>query len=236
MQRHILKPMLAAVAILGATYGHQVSASPITWTTGATFDGLNGFQAISTWGKPVEAINLINTNDPNPGTLVVDPSGINIAFTPRSDIFNQPGFNTSGFTTTGDAAWDAIIRSVDYTSTGASTGTLNLTGLTVGVLYQVQLFSLDNRPVGNPLVGTEVIAFSDGLNNNSDPFDKGSATSIIGTFTADATTQSIILLDDDDHSLNAYVLRQVPTPSAFSLMLLGLGMLIKQRKQHPKSS
>ena len=223
MKLDILKQTLAALAILGATCCHQVFASPIIWTTGPNFDGPNGFEAIGTGGTLVEAINLTNTST---GDLTVDPGGLNITFTPRSDILSGTAFTTQNFNSTTDAAWNAIILNVDFRPTGGNFTQFNLVSLMIDKTYRIQLFSFDNRS-GQ---GTEVTKFSDGLGNDSASFTKGSATSIFGTFTADAATQAIRLVDDDDQILNAYVLHQLPTPSALALMLLGIGILFKQRR------
>ncbi|MCB1865074.1 MAG: hypothetical protein KDG50_06560 [Chromatiales bacterium] len=222
MKPNVTKQVLVALLFVGAIFSQQVVASPITWTTGPHFAGPNGAQAIDNTAVLVEAVNLINLNNADPGVLVVNNAAKNIAFTPRGDIFPATGFNTTNIGSS-DANWNAVIGAVDYNPSAATFATLTLTGLMIGSEYRIQLFDFDGRSTEL----AEVIAFSDGLGNFSASFLKGSATSIFGTFIADATTQNIRLQDDDDQTLNAYVLQLVPSPSVLALMLLGVGLLVR---------
>ncbi len=91
--------------------------------------------------------------------------------------------------------------------------------LTVGRVYQLQLFASDAREPW----GSRVQYFSDGLGNNSPSFTQNTFTSIVGTFEADAETQDLGLFAEpgSDPILEAYVLRLVPQPSTLPLASFG---------------
>ena len=163
---------------------------------------------------------------------------MNITFTPE-DKLGGP-FITSGSPGSNDSAWNTIINEVDFNTFN---GTFNnfFTDLTVGQTYQVQLFASDARKGFN--IPTRTQFFHDGLGNQSSTFLQSSFTSIIGTFTADATTQSLgILASSNNPILNAYVLRDItptenttsvpePTSTLALLGVVGTGLLANRKKR-----
>jgi len=186
-----------------------LSAAPITWSPGPTFNGPNGFQAIQTNGSLLEAANLGSS-----GPLTVDPGGVNVTFSPANKL-NQ-GFFGSGSPGSTDANWNTIINQTDWNNTNV---TLNgfLSGLTVGRSYQLQLFASDARGC----CSGRTQFFHDGLGNNSPTFVQGTFTSTIGTFAADNANQAVgFNASSNNPILNAYVLRDVSpvipiTPGTF---------------------
>lgn len=220
-----LTAMLAALVLVTASAG-QADAAAISWETGPTYNGASGFLAISTKGILVEAVNA---DDPNTvGNLTVDPGGINITFTPDNTKLPNSIFS-SGSPGTTDANWNTIVDQTDWSS---NNGVVNnfLTGLEVGKVYQLQLFASDARGC----CGSRVQFFSDGQGNNSPSFTQNTFTSIIGTFTADATTQDLGLFANpgSDPILEAYVLRAIPEPTSAVLCLIGVaGLTARRRRQ-----
>lgn len=212
--------------------GNAVEAASISWTTGSNFGGPNGYQAIDTTGTLVDAVNFGNT-----GPQTVDPNGLNTTFRTvgaANSPLNQYIFN-SGSPNSTDTAWNTINNQTDW---GWGNRVFNnfFTGLELGKQYQVQLFASDNR--GS--IGNRTQYFYDGLGNQSATFTQNTFTSIIGTFTADATTQALgIWTSSNAPILNAYVLRDLsptntePVPEPLTILgtaaALGMGAVMKKR-------
>lgn len=181
-----------------------------------------------------------------------------------------PTVNGIVFTSSGGASdfWGntGINPNIDSLLSGhtsaAGTFTLNLTGLTVGKTYQIQLIGIhdsrggiNNRQQevsfgGSDFTsgGTPVILTRNGY-GNTNPANPGSFDgfdsfgTVVGTFTADATSQEIQLRsnqqdgnngDDVDPGLGGYILHEFDaTPEPSSTALLGLGglaLILRRRK------
>jgi hypothetical protein len=216
-------PGLAAIALL-ACAGPATSAS-ISWATGPSAAGAAGHLAILTNGSLVEAIDLGGTGP----AITVDPTGLNLVFTRVDSPFFTTTFADSLFGTpnnVGDAGWSAVLDTAEYSSGDVNASSF-LSGLVPGSTYQVQFFSgrsypnLDNR----------LLKYGDGLGNFSPEVSMGQNlfTSMVGTFTADATTQAIVFEENVGlPTLNAYVLREItpiPEPDGWALMLAGLAVI-----------
>jgi len=182
----------------------------IAWGTPTDVNDVND---ISTTGTLVEAINL---NDGTAGT--VDANGV---------TFTNDGSLLSGSTgadnfagNTGDAGYNEILSTFDFGSqTLISLGGGNLE---IGKDYEIQLF----WAYAGWLHG-----YGDGNGNN---VELDSPEWVIGTFTADATSQNLSLRTPNTDSwgnshLNAYQIRDItpvpPVPEPSSTALLGLGGL-----------
>lgn len=222
---------LTAAVILTLAAG-ATQAADITWTTGPTFNGPNGHLGILTNGSLVEAVNLVGNIG---GFTTVDPGGLNIAFGSVNSIF----FNSSYGSATGggnsDTGWAAILNTFEW-QTGSNVTTPGfLSRLSVGNSYQVQFFMAR----GDTCCGTRKHWLGDGNGHFSDAVAGSAYTSIVGTFTADASLQTVEFFDSTNNPiLNAYVLRDltpaVPEPEAYAMMLAGLGLLgfTARRRQH----
>src|SRR4051812_12829750 len=96
-----LRPLTSLTALLLLT--SAAHAASITWSLAPNYDGPNGFEAILTNGSLVVAYDL---GSATPQT--VDPTGINITFTP----IDHPAFTSfifsSGSPGSTDAAWNSI--------------------------------------------------------------------------------------------------------------------------------
>jgi hypothetical protein len=213
---------LAALCTSSAAF-----AAPVEWTVGPSFGGAVGHQGILTNGTLVEAIDLGGTGAP----IVVDPTGLNLTFTRVDSPFFSSPFADSAFGTPsniGDAGWKAVIDTAEYTTGDVSAPTF-LSGLTVGVTYQVQFFSGRSYPG----LASRLLKYGDGLGGFSPEVSMGQNlfTSMVGTFVADATTQHIVFDENVNlPTLNAYVLRDVtaapiPEPGTWALMLGGLAAI-----------
>jgi hypothetical protein len=209
--------ILTATALAAAT-APALSAS-ISWSTGPTFNGPNGHLGILTNGFLVEAVSLRGGAG---GSVTVDPAGLNISF----DVVNSAAFNISwssaGTAGSSDAGWGSILTHFEQQSGSNVTAPDFLSGLTVGNTYQVQFFA-----ARSDCCATRTAAIGDGAGNLSAAVQHGSYTSIVGSFVASATTQTIQFIDSTSNPiLNAYVLRDltapIPEPGTWALMAAGL--------------
>lgn len=229
-------PRLLIVIAIVATCAH---AADINW--GAP-QQISGDSNVSTNGSLIGAFNL--------GDLGVPSTTVNgVTF----QSFAAPGANgTSGNFTlatasgggasntngsaaaapfnTLSAAYQTLLSS--YIAT-LFTSTLTISGLTIGMQYEFQVWS--NRS-SIPL-GSEVVI--DGGNNSTFLSSNPSATIggmgqwVRGTFTADAATQMIGFSGDEEVGgyLNAFQLRQLQQPSAVpegssTIALLGVAIIL----------
>lgn len=224
------KFLSTTAVLIGLATAAPVSAADISWSTGPTFNGPNGHLGILTNGSLVEAINLAGS----PGaSLTVDPGGLSITFSTVNSPFYPNSWSIAGNGGNTDAAWGTILNTFEWISGSNPTISNFLSGLTLGHQYQLQLFA-----ARSDCCGTRTASFSDGAGHTSDEVRDDSYTSIVGTFTADAFTQTLQLIDSTSNPiLNAYVLRDVspvPEPETYAMLLAGLGVLglsIRRKKK-----
>ncbi len=129
-------------------------------------------------------------------------------------------FTSTG--TVGDPDFETVLDGgiVDGFKIAAVIPELTLEGLTVGSLYQIQLFASDNRAGSE----TRTMKFGDGQASESycATFFVDDSPYIIGTFTAAATTQTVTIVAVSDPAnggdyLNGYVLRYQPRGTLVSI-------------------
>lgn len=181
------------------------------------------------WDTPV----LVNTNDPTQisteGTLLTAKSltgnytinGVSFTTGIEAIVTNESGGVATQQYGPRDTDYADLLAGGLYRS-NAGTATINITGLTLGTEYQIQLIT----PYWNANLETQfdTVEMS---NTQSAP------TYVIGTFTADATTQNISFGAAPGSSfgiLGALQVRAVPEPSTALLMGLGMGVLLYSRR------
>jgi len=195
------------LAIAGAS-----RAADITWSVGPSFGGVDGHLGILTNGTLVAAVHTRGSTGP---AEVVDPAGLDIAFTPI-DSASFPSTFTDPANGIGDPVWSAIVAHFEWRQSQDVTATDLLTGLTPGSTYQVQLFAGRSHTC----CADRTQRFGDGNGHFSASIDFAplSFVSIVGTFVADGTSQTLVIDDSTDNpALSAYVLRDVtglPEPEA----------------------
>lgn len=148
---------------------------------------------------------------------------------------------------TGNATFDSILDTATFFGPGMAppapgTGDLiTLTGLTVGAQYTIQLFSVDNR-LGSAGGSTIFDSNLAGGGDDSALVNYNTGQFIIGTFTADAATQTVRAFSGgggfDSGIINAFVLRQIvpevnAANCAMPIALIGLVLLalVDRRKR-----
>lgn len=158
----------------------------------------------------------------------------------NSDFWGYSGINP---------AMDTLLSGQRTTVGGLFTLTLN--GLTPGNLYQIQLIGVHDSRTGSSInqrayqvdngagdyTGAPVLTRG-AYGNDAVAGVLGFGT-VVGTFTADSTTQTILLrsdqsdgnlTDDVDPGLAGYVLIGVPEPSTVLLGGIGLLALLRRRR------
>ncbi len=197
--------------------------------------------AIITWfgrGDVTDVTDVANT-----GTFIAAESGYfttvtvnGVAFAPQdtnngidfgaSTPAGTPGYGTAS--PTADADFNAMLRAGYFSPGNGSPDTITLSGLTVGLEYRVQVF------VGS-WNATYPTTFLDPGSNSIDLLnDTDLPTFAFGTFTADATTQSLFYKGTDaSHGLvSAVALYAIPEPSTYAALagLAALGCAFRRRR------
>ena len=190
------------------------------WSAAATVNGVSFAYDGSTTGDADVAINFPS---PGGGTSTTSVGG------GTSEPYN--GLSTN---------YKRLVRGLVYGSTPAAnavtSGTITLHGLTVGDIYQVQLWINDSRGAdGTASYSTRVATFTTtGTNSVSlAHYAGGTSTSgagglgqyVIGSFTADATTEAIKETDSNPTSgstagtqLNAIQVAVIPTTGTAAVL------------------
>lgn len=141
--------------------------------------------------------------------------------------FNIDGGGTYGSTplNTGNTDWNSILSDGFQGGNGVSPISFTLTSLNVGMTYAIQIFSGSNY--GWTINGQSFLSSVTGQNW----YAMGSAF-VVGTFTADATTQTYTL-SGGRPELNAVIVATIPEPSTYTLLgigAIGVVMLIRRKK------
>ena len=186
---------ILALALLAPAHAAEIKFQSQGAVASASDVRTNGIliQAEYAGGSGAQTVNGVNFHDGFSDYVL--PSG-----TTKGAYLNDAG----------SESYNAILTAFAYDSHGKPGPTvLTLKGLTPGKKYEVQLWSLDDRPGQNE----REVNFSDSRGNLSPSFTEGSNTIILGTFTADAPTQSIEvngITEEYAKNLNAFQVRQVP--------------------------
>ena len=194
-------------------------ASTITWGPATNVSTAAGNSSdVSNTGTLVEAYNAV-ANDQITAAAPITVNGV--TFTPTTSLLNADPRNAgnndfSSNTNTGDATYDSLLSTVEYgggtdlvaLTLGDGDGDTSINGaglLTIGTTYEIQVWYVDTRTGTDP----RETPVGDGAGNKVALNDQFA----IGTFTADATTQTITLESPDfgQAHINAYQIREAFT-------------------------
>ena len=158
------------------------------------------------------------------GLLKADSAPNTFDGTPFDNDGNNPG--SSSF------PWNAVINWNNWSTT--NTGDFQLTGLSIGNTYQIEIFVFDRR---SDAIFQRQQNWRDEEGNTSGTFQIGRGISTIGTFVADAGTELIsgTMLTPNEPIITAYSFRQlaeVPEPGSLMVLLpLGFGIALRRRRR-----
>jgi hypothetical protein len=165
--------------------------------------------------------NQVTTYEPSNPTISWS-SVPNITFNGLNP--NANGLNSHGPVGPSSSYASLMTQGVFNDVTGASSPFWTFSGLTINQQYEVQFFA----PYWN---NTFEMRFSDGTNSSGlvETGNTNAATQpefLLGTFTANATSQNVFVDPSPQYSfVGATQLRAVPEPSTWALILGGVGLM-----------
>lgn len=212
-----------AAALAAATTSiSSASAALVAW--GAFNNDPSASTEVNTAGTFVEAVNLVPADALVAGATVTVNG---VTFT-GSNLFGN-NYSFSSGVDTGDADLNSL-----YANFGYNGGDITLSGLTIGRQYQIQAFYGDNRGCCNGRMMAVGTTLPTAQATSAEAANDGSW--VIGTFTADATTQTFFTTFSGATTteINAYSVRDVtPIPEPTSTAFIGLSALafiLRRRK------
>lgn len=226
-------PGSSAVLLCLIAAAHPSGAAPITWGTPvAVRTGAGNSVDVSTQGTLVEAFNAAISSYTSGNKTV---NGVTFVATTNLLPLNATTVNDFSIATNGgDANYDAILSTADYGGGDSTTitigdgdGNSSVNGaglLEIGRRYQIQVWFVDDRSSSNARTMGFASTSSAAKVNLNDQH-------VTGTFTADATTQTLFLdtvssAAGDSFAnchLTAYQIRALAPPAAPSVTIFGSG-------------
>jgi hypothetical protein len=222
----------AAVGLVALLAVEPAKAAPILWGSANTISGTSDVSVVGTlhasanFGGSDETVNgvLFNAfpvsgNPTTVGNITLSSTGSLLQFT-----YSAPATTTAPY---GDlpTEYKNILSPFAYTDIQSQQVTVS--GLTNGSAYAIQFWVQDPRNDGF-VVGRTVTVGTTTLDVNTTDTLGGLGQWVVGTFTADATTQSFDLIPGGSPAAtyaNAVQVRLVPEPSTLALAGIGLTAL-----------
>src|SRR5581483_6214196 len=150
------------------------------------------------------------TNNVTVNSVTFTTSATGLTFTNIGNVLAAFG-NTAGPITNCSANYRKVLSCGRYSNSGASPGSITLGSLVAGNTYQIQVWCNDSRSGleqwrSNTLVSANAVATdSVGLAFNASDAPGGMGQYAIGTFTADASTQTFLVTTNGIVATNAGV-------------------------------
>ena len=210
-----MKKLLVAAASIAIAL--QSGAAVITWGSAT---GLSADTDVSTLGSLflAEAVNANTINGVSfggigsSGNLTLSGSANQYAAVPA-----QPGLSGAYSNFTQGVTWDP-----------SDLYTITIDNLTVGQDYLVQIWTANGWSDAQ-----EIVTYDDG-NGSTVALAANPGHFTIGTFTADATSQSFTETTanpgDDNPFFNGVQIRAIPEPASLGMIGLGAGLLLACRR------
>jgi hypothetical protein len=198
--------------LVALCWSSTAPAADIAWGPLSDFNTSN----LNLSGTIVQAVSFGTTSQTvtiggNTATFVASPT-----ITPPNGGFQNGPNDTAALTPTytnvvGNTELENVLRSHSWTSfSGPGSQTITLGGLLAGQTYELQAFLHDGRTTGAPPGGFGAVPYylTDLSGNQSPTAVRNEGAIIVGTFTADASTQDVNVVSDVwDPALSGYVLR-----------------------------
>jgi hypothetical protein len=238
-----MKHVLTTLAMMAASCSVSLPmrAAVVTW--GAATN-INGDGDVSTTGTLIRAFRFVEDGVVTGATV----NGVNFEAFQITGLSNTVGdFNLSAgsffpVADTSSVSAPYASLSADYQtllSRAAASGTpmfLTMSNLTVGQAYQVQFWVSDSNPPVPPLIVIDQKV----LDANSTDAAGGLGQFLVGTFTADSTSQQFVAFGQPDALLNAFQLRSVDTPEPTSMLTFGAmfgmsGIILRWRRRSTRA-
>ena len=205
---------LAVLLFTGITFASSSAQSTITWEQATASANTSDIRALSSNNAEVlYAFNgggdlSIGGIDFEGGTLNNNglPDGVSIS--PSSPASTADAGVTEN---SGDSQYDTLLDRFAFTTSGTQSAVMQLSGLTVGTEYQIQVWFCDQRNTG---VDRSLIFGDNGQSSSTVSVAAGTGNfgeNAVGSFTATAQTQQLSLQTSGfaNLHLNAFVLSTV---------------------------
>ncbi len=222
---------LAVAILVAALAAGQAQASIITWDSVVTISQTAGDDDLVGGGSILLALNI--GEDPNGAFASIDVTNSTETITFSADRTVMPNNHNGDCYTlpTGDADMDKVLGSHGWKGGGAgTTHAITISGLTVGTEYYAQFIcAADDRDCCKDR--SQRVEDDQATPNVSGAMWRYGVDSVVGKFTATATSETITLAGDEDPGLSLVLVRVVPEPATLALLGLGgLGLLLRRRK------
>ena len=230
--------LVALMAVgLCVVFAGGTQAAPIVWTAGPT--PITSVNDISLHGSLVHAGSWTNSQS-SVVNVTVGTETIPFEKRPINTTDGEAGVTANGEHSAGDvfaapSGFDANFGTVldSFAYDGPNPKVLTLQSVRIGELYQIQLFTSDDRGC----CGGRTQKWSDnalsGQGSETAVFTHNQSVYVTGQFVADGTSQTIygFGVGQGQNIVNGYVLRIIPEPATLSLLGLGGLALLRRRRR-----
>lgn len=229
----VLVPTPARAADINWGTPQQITGDSDVSTNGALIGAFN----VGDTGVPSTTVNGVTFQSfPAPGG---NGSSGNFTMTGGGGVFQS---NTGGGSTMPPFSnlspqYQTLLSSYVIPLFGPAT--LTISGLMVGGSYEFQFWSNNSSDMFSYQITATGGSNSVSLASNGKSMEGGRGQFVLGSFAADATTQSISFIGDGDGGfLNGVQLRAVPEPATGGLLLMSvlMGLVYLNRRAKPQEN
>jgi hypothetical protein len=242
--KYLATPVLASLAL-----AVSANAAVVNWQTPSTITGDTDVVTTGTLvGAFIPGANALSTTVNGVAFTTVfvakawdDTTTPSLAFGSVATLAGAPslyGFNQyeSGTPSGLSADYTKVFSGGVGPAETLNYVTLTLTNLTIGTQYLFQSWANDSRGAfdyrdqtitANGFGGQQ----SGALDYNVSGGNGGTGSFVIGTFTANATTQAMLYSSTEYAQISAFQLRAIPEPSSFAMVLGGIANLLLIRRR-----